>query len=69
MKVNVPAGSSMCQGLTVEQLLSQLGIWFVEYVANIKQILYLKSNNINITDVKEMCKTLAAQFAFNSTSE
>ena len=27
---NVPAGSNMCLGLTVEQPLSQLGIWFVE---------------------------------------
>ena len=29
VNTNVPAGSNMCLGLTVEQL-SQLGIWFVE---------------------------------------
>ena len=30
---------------------------------------HLKSNNNNITDVKEICNTLAEQFAFNSSSD
>ena len=30
---------------------------------------YLKSNNNDITDVKEICNTLAEQFAFNSSSD
>ena len=39
-------------------------------MANIKQILsHLKLNNNDITDVKEICNTLAEQFAFNSSSD
>ena len=30
---------------------------------------HLKSNNNDITDVKEICNTLAEQFAFNSSSD
>ena len=42
-------------------------------MANIKQILFtvshLKSNTNDITDVKEICNTLAEQFTFNSSSD
>ena len=31
-------------------------------------VLHPKANNNGITDVKEICKTLAEQFAFNSSS-
>ena len=30
---------------------------------------HLESNNNDITDVKEICNTLAEQFAFNSSSD
>ena len=40
-------------------------------MANIKQILFriLKKQNNDIMDVKEICNTLAEQFAFNSSSD
>ena len=37
-----------------------------KYKAN--TVSHLKSNNNDITDVKEICNTLAEQFAFNSSS-
>ena len=46
-------------------------MWFIESVAKLKQntVSHLKSNNNDITDVKEICNTLAEQFAFNSSSD
>ena len=38
-----------------------------KYKAN--TVSHLKSNNNDITDVKEICNTLAEQFAFNSSSD
>ena len=38
-----------------------------KYKAN--TLSHLKSNNNDITDVKEICNTLAEQFAFNSSSD
>ena len=38
-----------------------------KYKAN--AVSHLKSNNNDITDVKEICNTLAEQFAFNSSSD
>ena len=38
-----------------------------KYKAN--TVLHLKSNTYDITDVKEICNTLAKQFAFNSSSD
>ena len=38
-----------------------------KYKAN--TVSHLKSNNNYITDVKEICNTLATQFAFNSSSD
>ena len=38
-----------------------------KYKANI--VSHLKSNTDDITDVKEICNTLAEQFAFNSSSD
>ena len=70
MKINVPAGSNMCLGLTVTTLKST---WDMgrrlsgTYKAN--TVSHLKSNTNDITDVKEICNTLAEQFAFNSSSD
>ena len=72
MKTNVPADSSMCLGLTVEQLLIK-STWDMvhrisrKYKAN--TVSHLKSNTNAITDVKEIYNTLAEQFAFNSSSD
>ena len=38
-----------------------------KYKAN--TVSHLKLNNTDITDVKEVCNTLAKQFAFNSSSD
>ena len=38
-----------------------------KYKAN--TVSHLKYNNNDITDVKEICNTLAKQFAFNSSSD
>ena len=38
-----------------------------KYKAN--TVAHLKSNNNDITDVKEICNTLSEQFAFNSSSD
>ena len=38
-----------------------------KYKAN--TVLHLTSNNNDITDVNEICNTLAEQFAFNSSSD
>ena len=38
-----------------------------KYKAN--TVSHLKSNNNDITDVKEICNTLAEQYAFNSSSD
>ena len=38
-----------------------------KYKAN--TVSHLKSNTNDITDVKEICNTLAEQFAFNSSSD
>ena len=42
----------------------------MESVAKFKQttVSHLKSNNNDITDVKDICNTFAEQFSFNSSS-
>ena len=60
----------MCLGLTVEQLLTT---WDMvrrisgKYKAS--TLSHLKYNNNDITDVNEICNTLAERFAFNSSSD
>ena len=68
MKINVPAGSNMCLGLTtLKSTWDMVHRISGKYKAN--TVSHLKSNTNDITDVKEICNTLAEQFAFNSSSD
>ena len=70
MTINVPAGSSMCQGLTVEQFLSQRDmVRRISGKYKVNTVSHLKSNNNDITDAMDICNTLAEQLAFNFSSE
>ena len=66
------AGSNICLCSTVEQHLNLLGIIMVlrisgKYKEN--TVSHLKYNYSDITDVTDICNTLAERFAFNSSSD
>ena len=67
----MPAASNMCLGLTVGQLSSPL--WDMvrrisdKYIPS--TVSHLKANNNAISDVREICNTLAERFAFNASSD